>query len=607
MCGITGFNWKDELLIKKATSTLTHRGPDDEGYYVDDNISLGHRRLSIIDLSEKGRQPMSNSDNTIFIVFNGEIYNFQDLRKELKNKYSFKSNTDTEVIIYGYEEWGYNLFNKMNGMWSFCIYDKKNNKLLLSRDRVGKKPLYYYFDGEKFIFASELKAILSHNLKLTINKEAIDFYLTTGFIPSPITIYNEIKKLEPRQALEFNLKTKKIKKWYYYNIPRYKPVYDKEKLIKEAKELLNDATRLRMISDVPVGAFLSGGLDSSSVVATMAKYTNLEKLHTFSIGFEGKYDESKYMRCVKDYLKTKHHHKYYHEKDFEAMLDKISYYYDEPFADYSNFPTYEVSKLARKYVTVALSGDGGDEIFGGYTMHKAAARLETIKKIPKPIRKILLSIFPKTRSTGLIGQIREGLKLSLLKPEEFYAELGSDIVYKPETFKKWSREKMRECLKTCNNNLREAIIRYDLHYNTLADNFLTKVDRASMANALEVRSPYLDYRFLELEAKIPAEWKTNFFKTKILMRKIIKELIPKKIVKRGKAGFWPPIPEWIKKYEKNIQEGIRELYKKQILDQEWYEFMKNKTLKKDTLTYKNLKIRLLLLIKWNKKWMKEKD
>jgi len=218
MCGITGFNWKDELLIKKATSTLTHRGPDDEGYYVDDNISLGHRRLSIIDLSEKGRQPMSNSDNTIFIVFNGEIYNFQDLRKELKNKYSFKSNTDTEVIIYGYEEWGYNLFNKMNGMWSFCIYDKKNNKLLLSRDRVGKKPLYYYFDGEKFIFASELKAILSHNLKLTINKEAIDFYLTTGFIPSPITIYNEIKKLEPRQALEFNIKAEKIEAREYCNL-----------------------------------------------------------------------------------------------------------------------------------------------------------------------------------------------------------------------------------------------------------------------------------------------------------------------------------------------------------------------------------------------------
>jgi asparagine synthase (glutamine-hydrolysing) len=288
------------------------------------------------------------------------------------------------------------------------------------------------------------------------------------------------------------------------------------------------------------------------------------------------------------------------------LLDKISYYYDEPFGDYSNFPTYEVSKLAREHVTVALSGDGGDEIFGGYTMHQAAARMLLIQKIPKFLRKAVLRLMPDLGGIGLYGQIREGFRLSLVRPENFYSELGSDMVYKPESYKKWSREKMKEMLHSCNNNILEAMIRYDLYYNTLADNFLVKVDRASMANALEVRAPFLDYRFLEFEAKIPSKWKTDFFHTKILMREIIKDILPKKIVYRGKQGFTPPLVEWVNKHDKEIRSGLEELHQKGIIDNKWHNFYKQ-SLKENNRAFQTYKIKLLLLWMWWKEWMPEKN
>jgi len=632
MCGINGFNWKDEELARRMNATLRHRGPDDQGVYADNAVSLGQTRLSILDLSEKGHQPMglvaygdkkgnrSKADTKLIykdkklgdcdliIVLDGEIYNHQEIRDDLK-EFDFESTGDTEVILKSYLKWGEDCVNRFNGMWAFCLYDKKAGKLILSRDRTGRKPLFYYFDGDRFIFSSEIKGILQHKVTRKINVEALDFYFTIGFIPSPMSIYENIAKVESRQLITFDMKGKKINKKYYYQIPKYTPIFDKKKLIDEGKWLLEDATRLRLIADIPVGAFLSGGLDSSSVISTMSELTDPRRLHTFSIGFEGRYDEGEYMQCMKDYLhrtkdypQTMHHHKSYTEKDFDNMLDKISYYYDEPFADFSNFPSYEVSKFARQHVTISFSGDGGDEIFGGYSMYRAAVKLEMVKRLPVWMRKAMLKIMPNMPGIPLFRQIRKALQLSLAKPEEFHAEWDSDLFYMPESFKKWSASKMKEVLKSCNNNFIEALLRYDLYYNTFGDNGLAKVDRASMANALEVRSPLLDYRFLEFETKIPVKWKVSSSKTKILMRDMIRGLVPDKIVNRTKQGFTPPIADWVKgeKYDEDIETALEKLHDEGIINNQWHKFFVERGLSGSNLVYR---IRLLMLWKWWQSWM----
>lgn len=604
MCGINGFNWKDKNLIKKMNSCLIHRGPNQKGIYSNSTISLGHTRLSIIDLSIKGKQPMYDSTKKVWIVFNGEIYNFQSLRKELREKgYIFKSKTDTEVIIYSYIEWGFNCVKKFNGMWAFCIYDIRKKILFLSRDRVGQKPLFYYFDGKKFIFSSELKSILKHKIKREINKDAIDFYLTIGFIPSPLSIYKQVFKVEPRQSIIFDIKKKKISKLYYYKPSAYKPTYKKKKLIEEGRTLLKDATRLRLISDVPVGAFLSGGLDSSSVVSMMSNFLGIKNLHTFSMGFEGIYDETHYINLARNMYQTKHHHEYFKEKHFNELLNKIPYYCDEPLDDYSGFPAYKLSKSARKNVTVLLSGDGGDEIFGGYPKYCHAARIEFIRKFPKWIRQSLYWILPNIKKYK-IRVIKELLRDSFIPPERFYSENNNYFAYVPSIFKKWSSEKLKEILKISNNNFLEAIIKYDLFYNDLGDKFLVKVDRISMANSLEVRSPFLDHRFIEYSAKIPVKWKINSFKTKILMRHIIKPLVPKKLLNLKKKGFIPPTKEWInkKEYLDEIKEGIEKLHYEKVLNNNWYTFYKTKVLSTNHLLC-IYKIRLLLLWRWWKIWI----
>lgn len=598
MCGINGFNFSDVKVLKKMNDALIHRGPDSEGKFVDGNTSLGHRRLSIIDLSKNGNQPMiySHGKKKAIIVFNGEIYNFLEIRHELEEKgYRFRSNCDTEVILASYLEWGKDCVKKFNGMWAFAIYDLEKNILFLSRDRLGVKPLYYFYDGKKFIFSSEIKGILKHKLKLKINLMAIDFYFSLGFIPSPLSIYENISKLEARQNLIFDLKMARMKKEYYFNYPKYSPIYDKKKLISETEKLLYDATKIRLVSDVPLGAFLSGGIDSSVVVHEMTKDIPKEKLNTFSIGFEGNYDESKYIRVVKNIFKTKHHHKYFYEKDFNENLKNIFYFYDEPFCDPSMFPSMDLSKFARNELTVSLSGDGGDEFFGGYPRHQMAAQMEFLYKIPRIIRKLAIPFS--------FGRLKEGIKLSLVKKENIYSDVRQEI-YKPEVYKKFAKEKMEECLKLSNGSLVEAMILMDRYFLTLPDNYLTKVDRASMANSLEVRSPLLDYRFIELSSRIPTKWKVTEIKNKILLRKIAEKFLPKEITNRKKTGFTPPIEKWIneKKYSNQIVEGIEYLYSRRMISGEWKKFYENYVLKNDNVVANNYKLRMFFFLKWYEKW-----
>jgi asparagine synthase (glutamine-hydrolysing) len=606
LCGIAGFNWNDQETALKMAETLRHRGPDQSGYYCDRSVTLGHSRLSIIDLSDRGKQPMSNEDGNLWIVHNGEIYNFLDLRRELESKHVFVSGTDTEVILHAYEEWGTEAFKRFNGMWAFCIYDKKAQILVLSRDRIGEKPLYYFHGGGRFIFASELKAIvLHHSVERKISKEAVDLYFSLGYIPSPWSIYEGISKLEPRQQILYDLRNHELKKDYYYEIPRYAPLHDRKRLVDEGRDILKEATRLRLIADVPVGAFLSGGLDSSSVVATMTKDMNPGDLHTFSIGFEGRYDETRYMEIVKNAFKTRHHHKYFTERDFELNFEALSYFYDEPFADSASSPTYELSRLARERVTVSLSGDGGDEIFGGYRMHQRAARFASIKKIPVILRKLIYKSIERAPGGPWIGKLKQKLRVSLTPQEDFYTEFDGDNLYKPEIYRKWSAQKMRELLQKADGNLVQAVCLYDLYFHTLPDCYLVKVDRASMAHALEVRCPFLDCRFLELMARIPARWKANGRRTKILMREIIKDIVPAEVAQRRKQGFTPPVREWIEKekYRTMIQEAIEGMSEAGVPDKAWHNFFVTEVMKNNDAVFHIMRLRILVFWQWWQKWM----
>lgn len=600
MCGINGFNFINKPKLKKMNESLAHRGPDASGEFYNEKlkVSLGQRRLSIIDLSKNGAQPMSyrHKNKFVTITFNGEIYNFQEIREELKSKgYKFKSTSDTEVILASYLEWGKDCVKKFNGMWAFCIFDPQKQVFFLSRDRVGKKPLYYYFDKNKFIFSSEIKGILNHNISKEINKDAIDLYFSLGFIPAPYSIYKKIQKLEQRQSIIFNLKTKSLEKEFYYEWPNYKPI-DNKKLAKEKfYSLMDSSIKLRMISDVPLGAFLSGGLDSSTIV-NYAKQFNKD-INTYSIGFDGKLDETPRINILKNHFQTKHHHKYFKEKDFQEMLKDIFYYYDEPFSDYSMFPTRMLSKFAKEKLTVSLSGDGGDEIFGGYPRYKMAYQMEILRKIPKTIRKILM-ILP-------VSKLKEGLRLSLLPKSNFYSEARKDY-YKPSISQKILSQKLDNCLKKTNGNLIEALRLMDIEFYTLSDNFLTKVDRASMINALEVRCPFLDYRLIEYSMTLPTKYKVSLFKEKTFFREIISKFLPKEIINKKKQGFTPPIGEWMKskKYKMELRVILNKLYNNKIISKEWYSFYKNKILPKDSLVENNYKIRLYLFYKWCKEWIR---
>jgi asparagine synthase (glutamine-hydrolysing) len=629
MCGINGIiRFNREVLkeeIDKMNKAIKHRGPDDEGVFISNSegycIGLGHVRLAILDLSEKGHQPMGyniEEDKIIYrddeldkadiiIVYNGEVYNYLELKK--KFNLETETGTDTEIILKLYNKLGFECVKEFNGMWAFCIFDKRRNLIFCSRDRLGVKPFYYYWDGEEFIFSSELKGILAVkeiNKKENINKEAVELYFALGFVPSPYSIYKNTFKLEARQNLIFDLNKKEIKKHYYWELPDYNPVYDKDKLIEEGKRLLYDAVRIRMRSDVPVGAFLSGGLDSSTVVGVMREFTDLSKLHTFSIGFEGEYDETPYIKIVIDYFKTNHHHYYFKEEDFEALIDKYSWIYDEPFGDYSGFPTYKVSEMAKEFVTVVLSGDGGDEVFGGYRFHLISRKIEYVRKIPKFIRELFLKILNSNLlKSNALFLIREAIKISLIEnDEEFYSKLFNGRFIISDKGKSWIEKNLKYCLNKADNNLSESIRMFDLLFRTLSDNFLVKVDRASMANALEVRSPFLDYRFAEFSQKIPTEWKVDFFKTKKLMREIVKDILPKEIVNRGKQGFTPPLANWILK-EKYLNEIFEKVEILKEIDYGLYKFFKEKVFKyKEQRLYREYLVRLFLFIRWWEKWIR---
>jgi len=576
MCGIVGIlNLKekraiDKQLLKKMADVINYRGPDAEGYYIDDYCGLGHRRLSIIDLSEKGKQPMSNEDGSIWIVFNGAIYNFQEIRDELEKKgHKFNSNSDTEVIIHGYEEYGENILHQLRGMFAFAIWDSPNKKLFLARDRLGQKPLLYYKDEDKFIFASELKCLLQNeSVKRDINLKSLSNYLNYGYVPAPKSIIQNVFKLLPGHYLTFVNNKINIKKYWdisFNNVINKPEDYFTKKIIKNLK----DATKLRMISDVPLGAFLSGGIDSSAVVAMMSEYSD-SPIKTFAIGFkEEKYNELGYAKLVAEKYDTDHK-EFIVEPDAINILPKLVWHYNEPFADSSALPSYYVANLTRKYVKVALNGDAGDENFAGYHRYVQDDVLKYVNYLPKPIfTKILNPLtkhLPESRRNVLMNFLRRlkiALKIASFSREEMYIRrmLTFDDELKNEisssklnsldiSGKRLLLDEFEKCRTNdfINQRLFVDIKRY------LPDDLLVKVDIATMANSLEARSPFLDYKFMEFNSTIPPKLKLNGSQTKYIFKKALRPYLPKKILYRNKMGFGIPLEEWFENQFNDITE-----------------------------------------------------
>ncbi len=587
MCGICGFvGFEDQNLIKKMCDIIAHRGPDDVGFYTDKNVCLGNRKLAVIDLAG-GHQPLSNEDETIWIVYNGEVYNFLTLRNELEKRgHRFRTNSDTEVIVHAYEEYGVDFVDKLRGMFAFALWDSNNKKLLLVRDRLGIKPLYYTWINGILVFASEIKSILEfEEFPREINLSVLEEYLRFRCVFAPATVFKYIFKLEPGSILEVTVGDKLSHTLTrYWRLPiasnEHVPAFDKA--LYRFKELMRESVKMRLIADVPLGVFLSGGIDSSYVTALAALLMS-ERVKTFSVGFEDeRYSELPYARAVAEYLGTDHH-EYIVTEDSLRLLPEIVWYFDEPVADPAAIPTYILARETRKHVTVVLTGEGGDELFGGYEQYRILAitqRLEPaiklmfrtnkskhiirqfMRKLFTKIPDLLLNLlFPYASSLGMSGLDRLIDYLSLIASEKYpeaYVELTS--VFGKKDLSKLTSLQNYKCCK--NNILVKKIsleprclletVKFAINAETrfhLPDNLLMKIDKMTMAHSLEARIPYLDHMLVEYVSQLPLEYKIFrdmlSIKDKYLLRVAAKDILPSEIVKRKKHRFVVPIGEWL--------------------------------------------------------------
>ena len=567
MCGIVGLISQnreiDKKLVFRMTEVLKHRGPDDSGMWFrpDRKIGFGHRRLSIIDLSKAGKQPMSDMEGKLTIVYNGEIYNYMEVKKELEKKgYRFRSKTDTEVILNAYKAWGTDCLCRLNGMFAFSIYDKEKKKIFLARDRIGKKPLYYALYKGKFLFCSELKSILCDpEFPKDIDYRALNLYLTFGYIFSDFSIFKYAKKLPPAHMMIYDLENKKVDISRYWSIPEQDTKkYREDDLLEELEYLLEDAVRIRLVGDVPIGAFLSGGLDSSLVVATMCKVAS-GSVKTFSIGSHNeKYNELPYARIIANHFGTEHTEFTVEPEKFDN-ISELAAHFDEPFADSSLIPTYYVSKMTREHVKVALSGDGGDELFGGYSTYLGTlGNLYINKFIPSTVRKII------SKSAERISD-KNGIKKQLLRlkytTQEAFIDRISHAYFKDKYRKKILDKKVLNILsnsysepeefffKLLDNPKRDFLntLEYAHVLSFLPEDILTKVDRMSMKSSLEVRCPLLDYRIVEFAfRKLNGSYKIRGKTRKYLLKRLARKVLPEELNINRKWGFAVPISDWFR-------------------------------------------------------------
>jgi asparagine synthase (glutamine-hydrolysing) len=566
MCGIAGFVGVGGLDdIRRMNLAQASRGPDADGVWSDEDkgIYLGHRRLSILDIAG-GSQPMWTSDGSLGIIFNGEIYNHAELRADLKKlgQTFVSDHSDTEVLLHGYRVWGPSLTERLNGMWSFVLYDRDNHRLFCTRDRFGKKPFYYTHRPDLFAFASELSALTAHSaIKPTLSRLALKKYFAYGYIPAPYSIYENIHKLPAGHSLSFDLKTGQIdinQYWEFVIEPFETIPADPEKVWgEELRDLLGKAVKRRLISDVPIGTFLSGGIDSSAVSAFAARELGEGKLNTFSIGFEeASFDESKYANAAATYLKTNHHLEWLSLDKAKDILPAIAGRLDEPMGDSSLLPTYLLCEYARKHVTVALGGDGADELFAGYDPFRAlnwAKRYDDWipKSIHQAIRMVFANLPVSHRNMSLDFKIKRTLRglsfaprfwnpvwMASLDPDEL-AELFQEPIDLEEIYS--------EAIAQWDACPQDNLIDKTLQFYTklyLQDDILTKVDRASMMHSLEVRAPFLDIELVNFIRRIPASYKYRNGETKYLLKRALEPVLPNDILYRPKKGFGVPIGKW---------------------------------------------------------------
>jgi len=597
MCGIVGFNWEDKSLARRMTEVITHRGPDDVALFTDSGISLGMRRLSIIDL-KKGIYPLTNENEDIFLIFNGEIYNFHKLRTILESKgHRFRTNCDGEAIVHAYEEFGDNFVNYLNGMFAICIYDKRRKEIILARDRVGIKPLYYYFNNGHLVFASEIKSILElSTVKREMNKAALNQYLSFRYNPCEETFFKNIFRLMPGHFMKFDLRDKNLIISKYWGLR----LEQEEKLSmadyeKKIVELLKDSVKKQLISDVPLGVFLSGGLDSSAIVALMREIRNEEKsdapIRTYSVGFAKgeKVNETKYAQRVSDLFKTEHQ-EFLLEPDVTKALPKIVWHCDEPLSDPALIPVYFLSEHAKKSSTVILTGDGGDELFAGYNHYKLLMKASKISSMPVvgkmapdvlklvPL-KVLDRFYKHASDLGKAAYGRAGNTLRLVNKDKAraYHELFSIFndeerkeMLNHEQYIKNDYPAINKEYFSGKQDMLKQLQAYDFR-NMLAECFLMKTDRMTMAKSMEARVPFLDHRLVELAFRMPSSYKLHSGKTKFILKKALASRLPKDIIWRNKQTFHVPLENWLNQDLKSTVSdvlNITKIYRQGILNPE---------------------------------------
>ena len=562
ICGVVSFQpsaHPDQSTLLQMNAVLQHRGPDDEGYYQDNQVGLAVRRLSIIDL-HTGQQPISNESGDIWVVYNGEIYNYQEVRTVLEQRgHIFKTQTDTEIIVHAYEEYGDECVTHFNGMFAIALWDSRERRLFLVRDRLGIKPLYYWSGTDKLVFGSELKALILHpDVPRQIDLAALDLFLTLEYIPAPRTIYEGVYKLLPGHRLV--LEKGQLKVTQYWDVP-YQPISQSEAECAEILSgLIKESVRLHLISDVPLGAFLSGGVDSSTIVGFMSQNTNVP-VQTFSIGFEDyTYNELPYAEAVATHFGTKHHVEVL-KSDHTDLAEQLVAHFDEPFADTSAIPTFLVSKLASREVKVVLSGDGGDELFAGYDTYLAEKLNQYYGRLPQPLRQQVLPKFaewlpPQPAKKGLINKVKRMVEGGAFDPSLQHARwmMFLNSSEKNSLYRSDLRGTLYDHLTTdffhdyfekgnCFDRLAQQ--QYVDVKTYLVDDILTKVDRMSMAALIEARVPLLDYHIVEFALNLPAHMKLHGTRTKSILRQAVKYMVPQLVLEKPKEGFSIPMKHWL--------------------------------------------------------------
>jgi len=622
MCGISGYissgNAINEYQLSEAISLIKHRGPDAEGFYFseDKKVGLGHRRLSILDLSSSANQPMLSHDARYVIVYNGEVYNFKELKSRLKDKGArLKTASDTEVMLQLFAEYGTECFAWFNGMFALAIYDTQKKILTLCRDHVGIKPLFIYCDENDLIFSSELKVIRSIKKDLTVNRAAIPYFFHLGFIPQPLTIYSRVEKFPSAHYLQidttltdFSNTTCDVKPfWNLGSKIEREPLQNEFEAKTELTNLLFDSVEKQLVSDVPIGTFLSGGVDSSLVTAIASKVSD-KKVNTFSIAIDdGKFNESKYAKQVAAHLHTSHHEFHVKEQQVLELVNDLLPTYDEPYADSSAFPTLMVSRLARKHVTAALTGDGGDELFMGYGMHIWAKRLSTplMPLVRWPLYGASRLMSNKYQRAGnLLAWPSEKHKVSHIFSQEQYLfkeqELEDILVSEKFSFNDINNQgKLKRKL---NDEEKQSL--WDFNYY-LKDSLLVKVDRASMHYSLEARVPLLDYRIVEFAFNLSSDLKLNNGTSKYLLKEILYDYVPKQYYDRPKWGFCIPLIKWLKtefKYLVDKYTSAEVIKKHNVL--RYHEVEKIREEYFDGRDYLYNRIWLIIVLHW---WLEENE